>query len=279
MQIPVYEKRGYLNEDYRFFAISAKGLPEMNYHYHEFHKLLFLRDGSVGYSIEGRRYELEKNDIVVIPAGCIHRPEVEADKMYSRYVLYISSAFLKAHSTDRTDLESLFHDSRGSVARLSGETLGKLQRLFRDLEDVDNASYGCDVLMSGIVLQMTVLLANRMKEPAVSVEGIANDKKILSILQYINENIYSELSIDTIADEFFISKYHMMRRFKEETGYTVHSYITNKRLLYAKQLIADGEAATDVCYKCGFRDYSTFSRAYKKMFEESPAGRRKKDVE
>ena len=43
------------------------------------------------------------------------------------------------------------------------------------------------------------------------------------------------------------------------------------------ELIASGEAATDVCYKCGFRDYSTFSRAYRKMFDESPAGRRKKD--
>ena len=42
MQIPVYEKRGYLNEDFRFFSISGKGLPEMDYHYHEFHKIIFL---------------------------------------------------------------------------------------------------------------------------------------------------------------------------------------------------------------------------------------------
>ena len=276
MQTPVYEKRGYLNEEYRFFAISAKGLPEMNYHYHEFHKLLFLREGNIGYSIEGRRYELEKNDIVIIPAGCVHRPEVDMDRMYSRYVLYISPSFLKAHSTEATDMESLFHFS-GGVARVAGNVLDRLQELFRDMEDMDKDSFGSDVLMSAVVLQMTVLLTRWMKEPRAAVEGIANDKKILSILQYINENIHQELSIDTIADEFYISKFHMMRRFREETGYTVHSYITNKRLLNAKKLIANGEAATDVCYKCGFRDYSTFSRAYRKMFDESPAGRRKKD--
>ena len=276
MQTPVYEKRGYLNEEYRFFSISAKGLPEMNYHYHEFHKLLFLREGSAGYSIEGRRYELEKNDIVIIPAGCVHRPEVNEDMMYSRYVLYISPAFLKTHSTENTDLESLFYGS-GSVARISGDTLLEMQRMFRGMDEADTDSFGGDVLTTGLVLQMTVLLTRWMREPRSFVEGVANDNKILSILQYINDNIFNELSIDTIADEFYISKYHMMRRFREETGYTVHSYITNKRLLNAKQLIADGEAATDVCYKCGFRDYSTFSRAYKKMFEESPAGRRKKD--
>ena len=278
MQTPVYEKRGYLNEEYRFFAISAKGLPEMNYHYHEFHKLLFLRDGSVGYSIEGRRYELEKNDIVIVPAGCVHRPEVEENGMYSRYVLYISPSFLKAHSTVKTDMESLFYFS-GGVARVAGETLSRLQALFKELDDIDKDSFGSDVLESVIVLQITVLLTGWMKEPKAAVEGIANDKKILAILQYINENIHKDLSIDAIADEFYISKFHMMRRFREETGYTVHSYITNKRLLNAKQLIADGEAVTDVCYKCGFRDYSTFSRAYKKLFDESPAGRRKKESE
>ncbi|MBQ8831497.1 MAG: AraC family transcriptional regulator [Oscillospiraceae bacterium] len=279
MQIPVYEKRGYLNEDYRFFAISAKGLPKMNYHYHEFHKLLFLRDGSAGYSIEGRHYDLERNDIVIIPAGCVHRPEVEEDNMYSRYVLYVSPSFLKTHSTEQTELESLFHMSGGSVARTAGDTLGRLKHLFRELEDNEGGSFGNDVLTSGIVLQITVLLTRWMRGPKISVEGIANDKKILSILQYINENIHTDLSIDSIADEFYISKFHMMRRFREETGYTVHSYITNKRLINAKQLIADGEAATEVCYKCGFRDYSTFSRAYKKLFDESPAGRRKKEKE
>jgi len=276
MQIPVYEKRGYLNEEYRFFAISAKGLPEMDYHYHEFHKLLFLRDGKIGYSIEGRRYEVEKNDIVIIPAGCVHRPEVEKDRMYSRYVLYISPSFLRAHSTEATDIESLFHLNGGAVARVAGDTLSRLHRLFRDLEE-GSEGFGSDVFVKTVVLQMTVLLARWMREPRASVEGIANDSKILAVLQYINENINEELSVDIIAEQFFISKFHMMRRFKEETGYTVHSYITNKRLLNAKQLISDGESATEVCYKCGFRDYSTFSRAYKKLFNESPAGRRKKD--
>ena len=277
MQIPVYEKRGYLNEEYRFFSITAKGLPEMSYHYHEFHKLLFLREGEAGYSIEGQRYELEKNDIVIIPAGCVHRPEVEADKMYSRYVLYISPNFLRAHSTDKTDLESMFSFGSGSVARIAGDTLANLQRLFRDMEDIDEKSFGADVFMQSLVLQTAVILTNWMREPKGSVEGVANDKKMLSILQYINENISNELSVDAIADKFYISKFHMMRRFREETGYTVHSYITNKRLLNAKKLISDGEAATEVCYKCGFRDYSTFSRAYKKLFDESPAGRGKKD--
>ena len=99
------------------------------------------------------------------------------------------------------------------------------------------------------------------------------------ILTFINENICGDLTIDALAEKFYISKFHMMRRFKCETGYTIHNYVINRRLLAAKQLIARGEAATSVCYKCGFHDYSTFSRAYKKTFDESPAGRGKEEKE
>ena len=279
MQIPVYEKRGYLNEDFRFFSISGKGLPEMDYHYHEFHKIIFLRDGKLGYSIEGCRYELKKNDIVLIPAGCIHRPEIEDDAFYSRDVLYIAPEFLQTHSTDSTELEICFSQAEGTVARTAGDTLITLQKLFFDIEEIDEESFGSDVLCRSLVLQLLVNICRWIKTEKTGVEGIANDRKILNILQYVNENIGNDLSIDGIAEKFFISKYHMMRRFRAETGYTVHSYITNKRLLYARQLLNAGEAATDVCFKCGFNDYSTFSRAYRKMFECSPAGRKKKNGE
>ena len=62
----------------------------------------------------------------------------------------------------------------------------------------------------------------------------------------------------------------MMHRFKAETGYSIHSYITNKRLLLARDLLLNGAGATEACYSCGYKDYSAFSRAYKKQFGVSP---------
>ena len=58
--------------------------------------------------------------------------------------------------------------------------------------------------------------------------------------------------------------------FKEQTGYTIGNYLSTKRLLLAKDLIAEGAPITEVCYACGFKNYSTFSRAYKKSFGEAP---------
>ena len=63
-----------------------------------------------------------------------------------------------------------------------------------------------------------------------------------------------------------------MRLFKEETGWTIGNYIHKKRLLLARDQIRDGLPATEACFNSGFRDYSTFSRAYKKEFHTSPSG-------
>ena len=96
---------------------------------------------------------------------------------------------------------------------------------------------------------------------------------VLDILDYVGEHLCENLSIDLIAGQFYISKYYMMRLFKQETGYTLGQYISQKRLLLAKELLSSGVPGTQVCYDCGFKDYSTFSRAYKQLFGVTPSGR------
>ena len=72
------------------------------------------------------------------------------------------------------------------------------------------------------------------------------------------------------ASRFYLSRSYLMHTFKEQTGYTIGGYLLTKRLFLAKELIAAGTPITEVCYSCGFQNYSTFSRAYKKSFGESP---------
>ena len=98
----------------------------------------------------------------------------------------------------------------------------------------------------------------------------ASNEKILSILTYLNAHLTEDLSIDDLASRFYLSRSYLMHTFKEQTGYTIGGYLLTKRLFLAKELIAAGTPITEVCYSCGFQNYSTFSRAYKKSFGESP---------
>ena len=96
------------------------------------------------------------------------------------------------------------------------------------------------------------------------------DPKIAQALSYINDHLGEELTVDGLARQVYTSKYHFMRRFKELTGYPVHQYITQKRLLAAAELLRGGASAQAACGRCGFRDYSAFHRAFRRQFGVTP---------
>ena len=97
------------------------------------------------------------------------------------------------------------------------------------------------------------------------------DEKIRLALSYINENLAGDLSVDTLADRVFLSRYHFMRLFKLQTGSTVHAYVRQKRLLYAARLIREGMPVQQAAAECGFNDYSVFHRAFRESFGFRPA--------
>ena len=90
-------------------------------------------------------------------------------------------------------------------------------------------------------------------------------------MQYLSQHPTEPVSIDALAARFYISKYHMMRRFRAETGYTVHAYLTGKRLALAREQIAAGMPILQAASACGFGDYSAFCRAYRRQFGQPPS--------
>lgn len=107
---------------------------------------------------------------------------------------------------------------------------------------------------------------------AYSVSGQHQDSTLIHrIILYLNENFTEKTSIDMLAEKFYISKYHLMRQFKKETGYTIHGFILHKRIKYACHLIQAGTSPSEACYRSGFTDYSLFFKSFTKMTGFSPS--------
>lgn len=270
-----YSKQGYLLEDYRLFHLGGYAGAKTEYHYHEFCKLLLLVSGSGGYWIQGQRYTLQPGDIVLVGSHCIHKPEFEPGSPYERIIIYISPEYLRRLSTDDSDLTMCFSGRPGHVLRC--EKSRYLFRLAAELEEeLSGDAFGRRIIGNSLLLQLLVeitreLCRNENPQPKPSQ---VKDTRVLGIMGYIDEHLTEDLSVEQLAEEFFWSKYHMMRRFRAETGSSIYQYITQRRLMLARDLINQGLSATESCFRSGFGSYSSFTRTYGKFFGTTPTGRK-----
>lgn len=100
------------------------------------------------------------------------------------------------------------------------------------------------------------------KENADSALG----NKLRSIQHYLNEHYTENLSLDQLAEQFFISKYYLSREFKKEFGTTIVQYVLTKKITNAKELLRYSNASIeDIAQLCGIDDASYFNKVFKKM--------------
>ena len=270
----IYEKRGYLNSEFRLFHLTDKESGEIKTHYHDFDKITIFLKGRVSYMIEGRTYDLKPYDIVLVKHNDMHRLTVDNSKVYDRIIVYISPNFMNAYQTDTYDLNFCFQKAQAehsNVLRIpsleKSSLFGSIVRLEKSFSD---KGYAAELYRQVLFLEFMIHLNRAALKNRLEFIDTEHISKVAGILQYINDNLTDDLNIDHISSTFFVSKYYMMRQFKQETGYTLGNYISRKRLLLAKELILSGVPGTQACFDCGYKDYSTFSRAYRRLFSESP---------
>ena len=270
-----YEKRGYLNQDFRIFHLIDESQREFTYHYHDFNKIVISIRGDVTYCIEGKSYELSPYDMVLVNAGEVHRPIIHSSRPYERIIIYISPDFLRSYRQADYDLGLCFEKAkqeRSNVLRMPSMKNSKLYQVCRELEaSFSDTDYASGLYQNLLLLEFMIQLNRATVHDALNfMETASANEKILNVLSYLNEHLTEDISIDLLAEHFFTSKYYLMHSFKEETGYTIGGYLATKRLRYARELIQGGMPVTLACFECGFKNYSTFSRAYKKNFGVSP---------
>lgn len=265
-----YSLRGYLEEDWRLFRLKdTVSLSEIDWHYHSFHKLIFFRSGAAGYGIEGRHWPLEPGDIVLVPRGCVHRPEVGTGVPYGRDAVYISAAFAAEGGLDACFRRA--GETGQYVLRLPEEARQPLFHLADALAEDAPEAFAAPLLGRLRMQELLIALTRAQLSGPLSPPAECNEKAA-EILKYISDHLTEDVSADALAGHFYVSKYHLMRLFREETGHSIHRYVSGKRLLYARELLGQGLSPTESCFRCGYRDYSAFARAYKKQFGTSPKG-------
>ena len=208
----------------------------------------------------------------------LHQARIDTDAdAYERIVLWIARPYLDRLSTPRTSLTRCFDTTvpgHTNLLRLPGPRSAEMRRELDKLRSLHmQESYGSDLLAVCSLVELMVAInqsaADRSMQSALSAD-MASDRVVDGVLSYINEHYSEALTLDALAERFFISKYHLLRKFEAQVGTTVHRYILQKRLLNAKQLLAGGLAPSEVCTYCGFGDYANFYRAFRAEYGTTP---------
>ena len=240
-------------------------------HHHDFYEVYFLVGGKVEYWVEGRILRPQAGDLLLINPMELHRPIVDPESpTYERIVLWINKAYLESLTEDG-QLSRCFDPSLPNLIR---PTAAERTNLTAWLSNLVRETYSRDFCSEysafGIFLQLMVNLNRIALHTQPQQEETAVSDLVDQVLHYIGRHINETLTLDSIAERFFVSKYHLSHTFTREVGVSLHRYITMRRLLMARQLLAAGMSAGQVSSTCGFSDYTSFYRAFKAEYGISP---------
>lgn len=235
-------------------------------HTHDHHELYCFLAGDARYAVEGTVYPLCSGDVMVMRRSESHHLMLRSAAPYRRIVVSFTPPAgapdgLLSAFTDRP----LGQDNRYPAALFGDERWAeRLTRLCAAPDAAVRSAY-LTVLLWELAQSLPRL---RREAPPAAADPTAE------VLAFINAHLTEPLSLDLLCARFYLSRSQLSRRFRSVTGASVWDYITTKRLMLARELMAQGERPTAVYARCGFGDYVTFYRAYRRRFGTGPGDRR-----
>ncbi|MBP3360375.1 MAG: helix-turn-helix transcriptional regulator [Clostridia bacterium] len=237
-------------------------------HNDSFETLIFL-DGNADFIVEGSVYSMKKGDIVIAGSNELHRMVVRSEGKYERIVITTNYKFFYM----LPELKSIFINRKlgtGNLLCLSPKENELIHEICGKIEYYIS-TYPDDELRSQVIRNLISEIMYLINKSDYIKENIkSTDQRVKQILIYINDHLTERITLDEIADIFFISKYHLCRIFKKHTGMTLTRYINYKRLILAREIHAGGKNLIDSSLDAGFDSYSTFYKIFKKEMGYSP---------
>jgi AraC-like DNA-binding protein len=241
-------------------------------HAHESHEIYFFISGKGSFHVEGNIYPLEPGHLLIMRSGETHMLQISPDKPYERITLNFTPKSIESLDPEQKLLQAFCDRPIGRYNLYDHHQIrsGYIHECLKEMMCSAENNYIKRLSIISNLFPILLEINNKFLNIQQKKFTYRHNDSIREIILYINNNIRSDLSLEKLSAYFYISKSYLNRKFKQSTGSTVWEYITIKRLLLSREQILNNQPATRVSQRYGFKDYSSFYRAYKKYFSVSP---------
>ncbi len=276
-----FNTRQYMvNSDFEVYYYSDRNFKNIAPHAHDYYEFYLFIEGDITMEIftskdKSETHKMAQGDFMLVPPGISHHALMDnPDKNYRRFVFWISKeccASLMQESVDYMYLIQRAEAFHKYIYHLTPAQFHLVEsRFLRLLEEIAADRYG-SVAARRICLCDLILTVNRIIYDEEHKNTGSDEMSLFqNILSYIENNLEDVLSLDDIANQFFVSKYYVAHLFKDTLGISLHQYIIKKRLAECRDAITNGDSISKTYEKFGFRDYSSFFKAFRKVYGMSP---------
>ena len=245
----------------------------MEMHIHDCYELYYSISGGKQFLIDNRFYPISPGDLFIINQYESHKLTQIDNSVHERIVLSIYPDFVRRLSTAETDLDYCFsnRDSRFQH-KVSLDKTAQSRFLYYISKITSARGYAHDIVEQAAFMELMVMI-NALSDANAGENCVSTYKysrQVDDILAYINQNIGQSITVEQLAENFFLSESYICRIFRQATGTTINKYITARRISIAKVHLSEGDSVSVAFEKSGFGDYSSFFKAFTKAVGVSP---------
>ncbi|MBR3020550.1 MAG: AraC family transcriptional regulator [Clostridia bacterium] len=259
--------------------ISSRPTGTYAVHDHPFYEMVYVVSGQVDFFIAGHVYPIGSGTLLTFPPGVRHGVLVRTDAPYERYTLHFDPRVLSMERR-RLLLSAMPADLLGVVPVEQGENAvwrnmessGVIQVLeametLRAVEQ-DKLTELIPIYVEAVLAALIPRAARERAAPGAIRRPLGQKEQIVS---WVDQHYTEAISLDSLAERFYLSKGYLSALFRQATGSSLKDYVRARRMAHVQLLLSSGVPAAQAAARVGFGDYTTFYRAYVRTFGHAPS--------
>ncbi len=236
-------------------------------HYHEFYEIYYLESGERYHLIEDQVYHLMPGQFIIFKPYSLHRSYGAQDMPFCRLLMYFRPSALLS-----PNLDTALQDASGAYQLSAQDNAFFYQCMNHVLQEQNDPHAFQPEYLSSLLNTMLIHFLRCPKERIQQKQK----NRVTNVIYWLSSHYTEHVSLQELAQQFYVSPFHLCREFKASTNATIIQYLHALRIIEAqKMLLSTNKSITQISSEVGFDSITHFERIFKKITGSTPRAARK----